>query len=423
LHADGRFRTAAGEQDRVQVQAPGYAALQTRVVWAAPGQPTCILRLEPAALLRGQVLNAGSGLADVRLVLAESRSHVNLEARTAPDGGFEFAELAPGSYTLEAHGSAGVLRRADIRLQAAERRDLGPLELAAPGALRVRLLPPPGQSAAGLGLRLEDSLQSPVASSDGDGLARFEGLPPGPTRVRFEGAAQRFAASTWVPVEIESGRETQLKIDLVPLAACRIEVELVAPKLGGAAVRLSLAAPKELRDDGIAWLVHPSLVDAEGRWVGFAFPAGQGTIDVWVDSLPDWNWTGPQVRPLPGGLIQERLELPAAELLLDWLEAPDWPLDLRLALELSALEAPAEAGRPARRELSVNLPFNRRTPGPLHGSAAELLAPGRLRWSALPPGRWRVGLRLLAATGAAPLRSATADLELPANGSVELTLR
>lgn len=423
FHAQGRLRTAAGEQDRVRVQAPGYAALQARVVWDAPGQATCTLRLEPAARLSGRIQSAGSGVADVRLILAQSRSQTNLEARTGPEGGFEFAELAPGSYTLEAHASTGVLRRADIRLQAAERRDLGPLELAASGSLRVRLRPPPGQSAAGLGLRLEDSLQSPLASSDGDGLARFEGLPPGPARVRFEGAAQRFAASSWMPVEIEPGRETQLEIDLAPLAACRIEVELVAPKLGGAAVRLSLAAPKELRDEGIPWLVHPSLVDAEGRWVGFAFPAGQASIDAWVDSLPDWNWTGPEVRPSPGGLIQERLELPAAELLLDWQEAQDWPLDLRLELALSALEAPAEAGSAARRELSATLPFDRRTPGALQGSAAELLAPGRLRWSALPPGRWRVGLRLCSASGETLLRSASADLDLPANGNAELSLR
>jgi hypothetical protein len=176
-------------------------------------------------------------------------------------------------------------------------------------------------------------------------------------------------------------------------------------------------------------MLPPTAVDATGRWVGFLPPDAEGRLAVEVTSSPRWLWPGPKVQAIPGGKLQETIELPAAELVLLWEESANWPSVLRLDLTLQPMETqarlePLELDQPATdAPLGASLSFDRNRAGVLPATAAELEAPGRLRWSALPPGRYRASLKLRAAKGGEPYRGAELELLLPENGQAEVQLR
>jgi hypothetical protein len=142
-----------------------------------------------------------------------------------------------------------------------------------------------------------------------------------------------------------------------------------------------------------------------------------------VESEPPWSWPSETLTLTPAAVLQTRLDLPAAELLLRWEPADDWPAELRLELELTSLETQATRGLQPLIQLDARARFDAGRPGRLSGPAAELLAPGQLRWSALPPGRFSARLRLQTPDGAVTLRRYDGELALPKGGSSEVRLR
>jgi hypothetical protein len=420
FHAQGRVHAQSAVGDRVWVQAAGYANLGQSVTWLSPEQPLCILQLEPFARLKGQVWSQQAAIVGARLQLRTGPDAEAVKLLSGEQGRFEFADLAPGSYQLDLKSSAGVLCRRDIRLAPAETLDLGRLQPEAPGSLQVRLLPPPGQSAAGLVVDLVGPAAAAQATTDPEGLAHFADLPSGIHRVDFKGIAQRLAAANSGEVKIEPGAEARVEIDLAPLSFCRVEVQLHGQRLGNAPLLFHLRSAVGLEPTGNGVFSSP---DPTGLWVAFAYPHRTSRVCASIQTAPSWLWQGPQIQPSPGGLIQERFDLPAAELLLQWEEAPDWPTKLTLELSLTLLEAPAGQHQFLPATLIATLPFNRHQPGPLAESAAELFASGQLLWSALPPGRFRTQLRLTPADSTTPLRSSASEITLPQDGRVELRLR
>lgn len=85
-----------------------------------------------------------------------------------------------------------------------------------PGALRVRALAPTGAPAVGALVRIGER----TATTDAEGLARFDGLTPGGVQVAVLGAGATGAAQA----QVESGRTRT--IDVQPGAGGTLEVEL-----------------------------------------------------------------------------------------------------------------------------------------------------------------------------------------------------
>lgn len=432
-HPAGRLELAACEQDAVWVFAPGYGQVELPVSWENPDTRLCRIRLEPAARLLGRVLRAEAPAAGTALALTSVDGAQRRDARSDAAGRFEIADLPAGVYDLEVGDQSAKLVRSAIALAQGQILDLGFLELQPTGSLRVRLIPPPGQSASGLRLRLDDAKRGPAVFTDALGTARFTGLSSGPHRVFFPGVPQRFDPAPPLEALVNPGQERELSLELAPLEWCRLEVELDAPRRGAAAIELLILDLEPRRDsegflDSI--LVPPSPLEPASPWIAHLAPAAKGQLIAAVRSEPCWTWDGPKVEAAPGASLREAMALPASELWLRFDQDPDWPSQLRLELRLEVIETQAHLANSAeiealRLQLSATteLVFDRRRPGALAPAAAELLAPGELRWSALPPGRFRAGLRLFSAADDSPLCSLDTELTLPANGSLDLTLR
>lgn len=421
-HPGGRVLLGAMEGDQVRVRASGYTPLKAMVSWESPEARICRLRLQATAQLLGQARIAHSPAARISWTLSSIHSDYSAAGLCDAKGHFRVQDLAAGRYRLQLAGGGLVLGREDLLLLAGQVMDLGVLELASGGSLRVRLIPPRTQSAAGLPVYLHNTRTGPSATTDVQGEAHFSALPPGQVSVYFPGVAQHFDAALPIKAEIQAGQETTAAISLAPLELARVEVQLVAHRLGTASVKLGLwERPAEDLANGP--MIAPVAPDAQGRWVGYASPRGPASIVAQVETSPSWSWIGPELEVQPRGLLQETFELPAAELLLNWQEDEGWPSELILDLDLSAIETRARQGSEPLQHLASQLRFERSRPGPVSGSAAQLEAPGRLRWPALPPGRFRGTFRLLSKAEDRVLAEQASEFSLFADGVAELTLQ
>jgi hypothetical protein len=421
-HPGGRTEAAAGPRNWVRVRAPGYAAFDGPVTWRAPGDRTCDVLLAPQARLRGQAFLEGRGAAHVGWDLTDARGWSRGGGVVDSAGRFEINELPPGVYGLRLAGGGAAGVRTGIELRPGTELDLGPIELLPAGSLRVLLLPPPGQSAAGLRLELGHERAGFAQVTDANGVASFHDLLPGRWELSFAGVEQRFDPSEPVEVWIAPQKESEVELQLTPLAQCRIEARFTSSGLGGAPVSLAL-----LDSDAAAPENRPRTPatppDANGLWAGCSSPRGRGTLVAQVESEPPWSWPSETLTLTPAAVLQTSLDLPAAELLLRWEPADDWPAELRLELELTSLETQATRGLQPLVQLDARARFDAGRPGRLSGPAAELLALGQLRWSALPPGRFSARLRLQTRDGAVTLRRYDGELALPKGGSSEVRLR
>jgi hypothetical protein len=421
-HPGGRVLLGAMEGDQVRVCAPGYTPIKAMVSWESPEARICRLRLQATAQLLGQARIVGSPATQISWTLSSTHGDYSAAGLCDAEGHFRVQDLAAGRYRLQLAGGGLVLGRQDLLLLAGQVLDLGALELAPGGSLRVRLIPPRSQTAAGLPVYLHNTRTGPSATTDAQGEAHFAALPPGQVSLHFPGVAQRFDPAVPIKAEIQAGQETTVEIDLTPLELARLEVQLVAHRLGTASVKLGLwERPAEDLANGP--MVAPVEPDAQGRWVGYASPRGSASLVAQVEVNPSWSWIGAELEVLPGGLLQETFELPAAELWLNWQEDDGWPSELILDLDLSAIETRARQGSEPLQHLASQLRFDWSRPGPLTGSTARLEAPGRLRWSALPPGRFGGTIRLLSAADRRVLREQTVEWSLTADGLTEWTLR
>lgn len=281
----GAFRLQWVPTPDAVLEASAEGFLPVRV---ATGQAERItLRPGDSGWLTGRVVD-GAGLpvegALVQLLRGE-RSPVL--AASDVSGRFVFPRLEAGAVTLEAHLPAESMPavRTDARIPAGEVAEVE-IALTSAAALRVRLTSPEGPL-AGWGVRVVDpgvtryggyseSLAQPSTRSDEEGLARFEGLPPGRYYVRAESPQDK--TSLLAEVELRAGAESE--VTLAP-SERRLTVKVIDPQgLPVSGIYMDVSMP------GINWHGMPSTTtraDGLGRFehlpVGLAeVHLGQGNL-------------------------------------------------------------------------------------------------------------------------------------------------
>jgi hypothetical protein len=238
--AEGRFRCPAtpGVPYVVTVYAARDAVRASRAAvlrGVLPGEEL-ILRVpdasSPSASFAGTLLDTdGRPTAKGRLrwCSAHGEGEVDVDPGT---GRFRIKPLPSGSYRLQ--GSVDWRRRSSwsepFTLAPREDRDVGVVQMPAPGSIAVPVAGPDGARLDGVSIALEDDTgwnASLFASTEAEhGLARIVDVAPGSRRLRVSGPD---LPDVYAAVTVTANAETELRID-VP---------------AGVPVRLALAAVSE----------------------------------------------------------------------------------------------------------------------------------------------------------------------------------
>lgn len=243
------------------------------------------LRLRPgeAGALRGRVMGAdGLALAGarVRLIRGERGEEQALTDRL---GWFAFPHLEAGIVTLEVLASSASLPllRADARVIPDEAAEVQ-LRVAAPAALtvlvrereaavpgcRVQLIDPSVTRFGGF----THSLAEPSRETDVEGLARFEGLPPGRYYLRASSGGR--AAPLLRAVELRAGAAQRVILEAVGERTLKVRV---VDGRGAPVPNLFM----DVSMPGINWQRMPSArTGGDGVATFFDLPAGRAEVHV-----------------------------------------------------------------------------------------------------------------------------------------------
>jgi len=216
-------------------------------------------------------------------------------ARTGSDGRFRFTDLEPDArYRLRAqHPVRAPALRRGIRLEWGHGTSLPDLRLPAGGSIEVRVESADGQPLAGavvealageLGAGPSRRGAEPevlrAATTDAEGRARLERLPPGLLGVR--GRARGFQVESRDAISIQDLKTTEgITLRLRPGAAISGTVrDWDGKPIAGARVAVSAEANHPEMSLNVRWRWVPSLTDAEGCYRLEGVPEGELTVDV-----------------------------------------------------------------------------------------------------------------------------------------------
>lgn len=223
--ASGRFELAgqrAGDRLKLRAIATGFAPAERWGV-GVPTEQAVLFRLDRLCVLEGRVVDPqgrplpGAWVSrdqpQIRVVAGMVASQPRWrQTSSGEDGGFRFEELAPGRVELEARLAA---YRNTTRVLALDcKQEQAELELVMDqgSALVGRVLSPGGEPVIGAAIGLHEptepgqvSYRAPLATSDGEGRYRLEGLAPEPVRLAASHPAfgEVVARLALVPGELE----------------------------------------------------------------------------------------------------------------------------------------------------------------------------------------------------------------------------
>jgi protocatechuate 3,4-dioxygenase beta subunit/5-hydroxyisourate hydrolase-like protein (transthyretin family) len=228
---------------RALVTFAGYVAVDLEVFMAGP--TTRDVRMVPGARITGRVVAGPTGEPAANVEVALSWSAERRTERTDSGGRFDFPELGPGRYRLEARQASLVATTAPITLAVAETRSDLLLALDRGLVLAGRVLDPAGRGVADAHLEARPAVtpEAPPARarSDGEGRYRLEGLLPGLHEVSAGGAGRQPARAS---VRLTAGDVRDLDLVLRPAVAVRGRVLTPAgDPVDGARVVASLGGP------------------------------------------------------------------------------------------------------------------------------------------------------------------------------------
>jgi 5-hydroxyisourate hydrolase-like protein (transthyretin family) len=340
----------------VSAEADGYAPWETSVALTRPMRLD--LRLQPAARLRGQVVERASGRpvpdAEVKLApAATSGPGRAASTHTAEDGSFAFETVAAGRYQLSARSGRLLAIGPAVDLIATQTVERVRLAMDPGIAVSGRLRDAAGRGVPGIELTLGDAR----ATSGADGHFRLDGVLPG--QQSLSGAP---SAAGW------RGFWRTLTVPLEGLA----DVEVVLAR--GALLTGRVLTAEGLPAEGV-------VVSAEQkRWsVGMAESAADGSF---------------RIAGLDGAAVSVRGWHPALGIARQELAA--WGGQSSRAVELRLTAGASIAGRVAFEDGSpaaaVSVAFSGQELGTAYNSVSTG-DDGSYRVRGLPPGRYTVHAR------------------------------
>ena len=198
--AAGEFRISgrrAGDVVKLTVARAGYATVELSGVAVNPEKPLVVV-LHPASLLAGRVVDEDGGPVSGVLLTAVSQRAIAagtmmitkgpvVQARSRDDGSFALQGVEPGRVELTASGPGW--QTVELALQVSAGKDLESVEvvLRKAATLSGRVSGIDGSPVVGAEISRQEPEQpgvitysAPLATTDGDGLYRIDGLPPGP---------------------------------------------------------------------------------------------------------------------------------------------------------------------------------------------------------------------------------------------------
>lgn len=266
--ADGYFRIEdrrVGETINLDAGRAGYAVSSAPGVRVPPEEPVRIV-LQPASVVEGRVVDGdGKPVAAARIVIFPTERRGGFQAKngTSDDSGaFRIEDVPPGA--VEARVTATGFQAAYVsNLEVRAGQDLKGVEivLAAGAAVEGRVLSPSGKPVAGAEVRVVEEeargfFRMPaMASTDGDGRYRLEGVAPGARTVQASHEGYRRAVRD---LEVRLGENT---LDLSLEGGAEVRGRVVDE--GGAPVP---GARVSLREGWRSWDLPGGVSGADGSF-------------------------------------------------------------------------------------------------------------------------------------------------------------
>jgi protocatechuate 3,4-dioxygenase beta subunit len=245
----GRYALRLGKAVyRLEADADGYAPRPGSVDLV--GDMVRDFRLDPAGRMVGTVVDGPSGKPVAgAIVRAEAGERPPSIAHTTSDeqGRFVFGDLLPGEYVVSARAGARVgFRSGHLAVPVAGEADAGSVPLEAAFEIAGRVTGTDGKPVAGATVYVDDVLfdkgafgGASMATSDGDGRYRIEGVAPGRLRVRAGGVLP-WAPSASALVVVKDASVHQ---DFTLPAGGKLQGQVLGPdgsQAGGATVMVSV---------------------------------------------------------------------------------------------------------------------------------------------------------------------------------------
>jgi protocatechuate 3,4-dioxygenase beta subunit len=268
--ADGTFSIEDAPLGRISVFAssPEYAQSATQYVDVASGATARVeIELPAPIAARGRVVDArdGAPIADANV---QSWTHDKgwlirprgLPVRTAPDGTFELAGIAPGDTWIRVSAVGHALCSVRAFGRPDEVCELGTIALQRTQRLTVRLVSKLGAAFEDFRLRLDGVDPVPLTSFTSDGVAWVDGVGPGAWRYQLRFPDDSLSMG-WL--DLPAGRDWELSLPVDGNRSLAVEV-VPAPGddlASGLTVQSNLTTPAGID------VAHYQPLDAGGRVV------------------------------------------------------------------------------------------------------------------------------------------------------------
>jgi protocatechuate 3,4-dioxygenase beta subunit len=299
-HPGGELELSARPKlDLYVLFAPGYLRKSADVEHDKQGVPVQTLKLArggwvsgrarigklPAAgasvaLELGALMPTGPKL-DSAPVFQPTRDETQ-KSSTDAEGRFGFEGLDLGTYRLVVSATTGEsIEVAPFVVDTKDRQDLGDLELLRGATIDGKVLVPPGRSAKGLVVFLDDLRGTNKQLCDGEGRFRFEGVTSGQHSLLLDEAPGVLAAGAKAQVTLAAGETREVVIDARDRGTCKVVLTIEVPGHPIEGIEVTLR-PVATQGNGF----RLGRTDAQGRVAGWAPAAGDAQVMI---NFPDWT--------------------------------------------------------------------------------------------------------------------------------------